>query len=106
MKAALSCGSEDGVSYLGMRGHVQADRLALLQLLHLSLSSLDRLREKEIEVLKAATAAAAAAGQCAPLGEKFASRAGIGQHRPLLPLCHQDSNQIRPVFGKAATSKC
>lgn len=69
LKAALSSSGEGGESYLGMRGHVQADRQALLQLLQLSLSSVDRLREKEIEVLKASTAAAAAAGQCARLGK-------------------------------------
>eukprot|EP00752_Nemacystus_decipiens_P018239 g16367.t1 len=63
VKAALSSTDEDGEGYLGMRGHLQAERLALLQLLNLSLSSLDRLREKEIEVLKASTAAAAATGQ-------------------------------------------
>ena len=74
IKAALSSTGEDGQSYLGMRGHVQAERLALLQLLHLSLSTVDRLREKEIEVLKASTAAAAAAGQCTRVGKKSPQR--------------------------------
>lgn len=74
VKAALSSTGEDGESYLGMRGHVQADRLALLQLLQLSLSSVDRLREKEIEVLRASTAAAAATGQCTRAGKKNLQR--------------------------------
>lgn len=70
VKVALSSSSEDGESYLGMRGHDPTERLALLQLLHLSLSGVDRLREKEIEVLKAAAAAAAATGQCTHLGKE------------------------------------
>lgn len=71
LKTALSCGA-DGESYLGMRGDVEKDRTVLCSLLHLAMQALDRLREKEIEVLKAANAAATATGKCARLGEKGA----------------------------------
>lgn len=74
VKAALSSTGDDGESYLGFGGQVQADRSALLELLRLSLSSVDRLREKEIEVLKASTTAAAAAGQCTRPGKKICER--------------------------------
>jgi len=53
LKAALSCSTNDGESYLGMRGDIEKDRPVLCSLLQLAMQALDRLREKEIEVLKA-----------------------------------------------------
>ncbi len=79
LKAALSC-STDGESYLGMRGGVEKDRQVLCSLLHLAMQALDRLREKEIEVLKAASAAATATGKFARLGEERVSHPRVHDH--------------------------
>jgi len=73
LKAALSCSTNDGESYLGMRGDIEKDRPVLCSLLQLAMQALDRLREKEIEVLKATSAAAAATGKCARSGENRVS---------------------------------
>ncbi|CAM9687678.1 unnamed protein product, partial [Scytosiphon promiscuus] len=86
VKAALSGSSSSGSrgskgdetepSYLGLRA--PQDRLPLLELLKLSLGQLDRLREKEIEVLRAATAAAAASSACSPPATDARDCAGLG----------------------------
>lgn len=62
IKGALSRGDDDGNGsvFLGLSG--RNDREPLLKLLQLSMQQLDRLREKEIELIKAAAASAASAG--------------------------------------------
>lgn len=84
VKAALSSsssrgsGDDAGASYLGLRA--PQDRLPLVELLKLSLGQLDRLREKEIEVIKASTATTAASSACFSASTSARQCAGLGEH--------------------------
>lgn len=61
VKAALMGGDGDDAEPQGFLGLTcPKDRAPLLQLLHLSMQQLDRLREKEIELIRSATATATA----------------------------------------------